>query len=40
MEDRAGLIMMGDLPGWKIEEDGLIMMGDLPGWKMMNMVSL
>ena len=32
MEDGGeGLIIMGDLPEWKIEEEGLIMLGDLPG---------
>jgi len=37
-----GLIMMGDLPKWKMvslwwvtypKKDGLIMMGDLPKWR-------
>jgi hypothetical protein len=32
---KDGLIMMGDLPRWKIEKiwSGLIIMGDLPKWK-------
>jgi hypothetical protein len=39
VEDRknmkCGLIIMGDLPRWKIEKiwSGLIVMGDLPKWK-------
>jgi hypothetical protein len=35
MED--GLIMMGDLPRWKLIKmwNGLIVMGDLPKWKLM-----
>jgi len=32
---KCGLIIMGDLPRWKIEKiwSGLIVMGDLPKWK-------
>jgi len=38
---KCGLIIMGDLPRWKIEKmwSGLIVMGDLPRWKIEKMWS-